>query len=163
MFCKSPSSHTLITVLFRYGRATIYMAGLAGMFVCLVVIGGMGFSAASSVATAVAIMFVISTLINMITVGPVCYAIVSETPSGPLRYKTIVIGRSVYNITGIINNILVPRMVQENGESSCPTTLTDSLELGRENWSLLCRYQSSLSDMVLVPLARDQGSQLWRD
>lgn len=94
------------------------MCGLAGMLVCLLIIGGLGFGNSPSISTAVAILFCISTLINMITVGPICYPIVAETPSGPLRYKTIVIGRAVYNITGIINNILTPRMVQANGELS---------------------------------------------
>jgi SP family general alpha glucoside:H+ symporter-like MFS transporter len=30
-----------------------------------------------------------------LSLGPVCYPIVAETPSGRLRYKTIVIGRFV--------------------------------------------------------------------
>lgn len=99
-------------MLYRIGRATIYMCGLAGMLVCLLLIGGLGFGTSQGTAMAVAILFVISTLVNMITVGPVCYPIVAETPSGPLRYKTIVIGRTVYNLTGLVNNILTPRMVQ---------------------------------------------------
>lgn len=40
----------------------------------------------------------------MCGVGPVCYPIVAETPSGRLRYKTIVIGRIAYNVVGIISN-----------------------------------------------------------
>jgi SP family general alpha glucoside:H+ symporter-like MFS transporter len=60
---------------------------------------------------AVGILLVISTLCNMITVGPVCYPIVAETPSGRLRYKTIVIGRFVYNLTGIFSNSITPRML----------------------------------------------------
>lgn len=99
-------------VLYRFGRATIYMCGLAGMLVCLLLIGGLGFSTSQGSAMAVAILFLVSTLINMMTTGPVCYPIVAETPSGPLRYKTIVIGRTVYNLTGLVNNILTPRMVQ---------------------------------------------------
>ncbi|KAI8163264.1 General alpha-glucoside permease [Colletotrichum sp. SAR 10_70] len=47
----------------------------------------------------------------MVTVGPVCYPIVAETPSGRLRYKTIVIGRFVYNVTGIVEHTLTPRMI----------------------------------------------------
>lgn len=41
----------------------------------------------------------------------VCYPIVAETPSGRLRYKTVSIGRFVYNLTGIFQNSLTPRMV----------------------------------------------------
>ncbi|ORY29328.1 putative MFS alpha-glucoside transporter [Naematelia encephala] len=94
------------------GRATIYMAGLAFMFCCLICIGGLGFATGHNVNIAVGVLLVISTLANMITVGPACYPIVAETPSGRLRYKTITIGRFVYNLTGIFSNSVTPRMVQ---------------------------------------------------
>jgi SP family general alpha glucoside:H+ symporter-like MFS transporter len=101
------------------GRSTIYMGGLTLMFFCLVAIGGLGFSSGKHVQLAVGILLVISTLINMITVGPVCYPIVAETPSGRLRYKTIVIGRFVYNLTGIFSNIVTPRMIAASCKSPC--------------------------------------------
>jgi SP family general alpha glucoside:H+ symporter-like MFS transporter len=93
------------------GRATIYMGGLTFMFCCLIAIGGLGFSSSHDAKIGVAVLFVISTLCNMITVGPACYPIVAETPSGQLRYKTITIGRFVYNLTGIVTNSITPRMV----------------------------------------------------
>ncbi|KAL6799814.1 putative MFS alpha-glucoside transporter [Trichoderma sp. SZMC 28012] len=93
------------------GRATIYMGGLTLMFCCLIAIGGLGFTSGKGAETAIGILLVVSTLINMITVGPACYPIVAETPSGRLRYKTIVIGRFVYNLTGIFNNSVTPRMI----------------------------------------------------
>ncbi|PMD19218.1 putative MFS alpha-glucoside transporter [Hyaloscypha hepaticicola] len=95
----------------HYGRSTIYMVGLALMFCCLIAIGGLGFAEGTKVQLAIGILLVISTLINMITIGPVCYPIVAETPSGRLRYKTIVIGRFVYNLTGIFSNSVTPRMI----------------------------------------------------
>ena len=98
------------------GRATIYMGGCAFMFCCLIVIGALGFYRSATTDFAVGIVFVISTLCNMITTGPACYPIVAETPSGKLRYKTISIGRIVYNLTGMVNNILTPRMVFETGK-----------------------------------------------
>lgn len=99
------------------GRATIYMGGLSVMFVLLITIGGLGFSDGDSQKTAVAVLFVISTLVNMISVGPVCYPIVAETPNGRLRYKTVVIGRFTYNLTGIFTNSVTPRMVSPLGSS----------------------------------------------
>ncbi|KIX96207.1 uncharacterized protein Z520_07985 [Fonsecaea multimorphosa CBS 102226] len=95
----------------HFGRATIYMAGLTFMFFCLVAIGGLGWSTSKHAQLAIGILLVISTLCNMITIGPVCYPIVAETPSGRLRYKTIVIGRFVYNLTGIFSNSVTPRMI----------------------------------------------------
>jgi SP family general alpha glucoside:H+ symporter-like MFS transporter len=98
------------------GRATIYIGGMTLMFFCLIAIGGLGFASGKSVETAVGILLVVSTLINMITIGPACYPIVAETPSGRLRYKTIVIGRFVYNLTGIFSNSVTPRMISSLGE-----------------------------------------------
>lgn len=95
------------------------MGGLTFMFFCLVAIGGLGWAHGKGAQLAIAVLFVISTLCNMISVGPACYPIVAETPSGRLRYKTIVIGRSVYNLTGIFSNIVTPRMISSLCESSC--------------------------------------------
>lgn len=104
-------------VMARFGRATLYIAGLAIMFVLLVVTGGLGVLNTKKADLAVGIIFVFTTLVNMTTTGPVCYPIVAETPSGRLRYKTITIGRFVYNLTGIFSNSLTPRMV--NSTSGC--------------------------------------------
>ncbi|KAJ9202745.1 hypothetical protein DTO166G4_7313 [Paecilomyces variotii] len=95
----------------HFGRATIYMTGLTCMFFCLVTIGGLGWASGKNVEMAIGILLVISTLINMIAIGPTCYPIVAETPSGRLRYKTIVIGRFVYNLTQIFQNCITPRML----------------------------------------------------
>ncbi|KAL2127905.1 hypothetical protein VTI74DRAFT_10004 [Chaetomium olivicolor] len=97
------------------GRATIYMSGMTFMFCCLVVIGGLGWTHTTEAQMAVGILLVVSTLCNMITIGPVCYPIVAETPSGRLRYKTIVIGRFVYNLTGLVTNSITPRMLSPLG------------------------------------------------
>lgn len=99
------------------GRATLYMGGLAFMFFCLVAIGGLGFYGSQQSQMAVGILLVISTLANMTTIGPVCYPIVAETPSGRLRYKTVTIGRFVYNLTGIFSNSITPRMISSTGKS----------------------------------------------
>ncbi|KAL6705259.1 hypothetical protein ACN47E_007219 [Coniothyrium glycines] len=99
----------------HFGRATIYMSGLTIMFVILVVIGGLGFTEGTGSSLAIGILLVFSTLINMITIGPVCYPIVAETPSGRLRYKTVCIGRFVYNLTGIFHNSVTLRMLSPIG------------------------------------------------
>lgn len=101
----------------RLGRATLYMGGMAFMFFCLIAIGGLGFHDSQESQMAIGILLVISTLANMTTVGPVCYPIVAETPSGRLRYKTITIGRFVYNLTGIFTNSVTPRMLSATGQS----------------------------------------------
>jgi len=92
------------------------MTGMTFMFLCLVAIGGLGFVDGDKSSIAIGVLLVISTLCNMITIGPVCYPIVAETPSGPLRYKTITIGRFVYNLTGLVTNSITPRMLSPLGE-----------------------------------------------
>lgn len=104
----------------RFGRATIYMTGLTVMFVLLVIIGGLGFAsdANNSAQLAIGVLLVVNTLANMISVGPVCYPIVAETPSGRLRYKTICLGRFTYNLVGIFHNSVTPRMLSPVGTST---------------------------------------------
>lgn len=125
------------------GRATIYMCGLTFMFICLVIIGGLGWADGTEAKTAIGVLLVISTLCNMITIGPACYPIVAETPSGRLRYKTIVIGRFMYNVVGIFKNVVTPRMLSAQCKSpqrlkSALTIALSSLELGCKDRSLLC-------------------------
>ncbi|KAJ3546749.1 hypothetical protein NM208_g1857 [Fusarium decemcellulare] len=97
------------------GRATLYMSGLTFLFFSNIVIGGLGFTTSEKAQMAIGIILVVSNLVNMVTVGPVCYPIVAETPSGRLRYKTIVIGRFVYNLTGLVEHTITPRMISPLG------------------------------------------------
>ncbi|KAG8845865.1 hypothetical protein FRB96_002233 [Tulasnella sp. 330] len=99
----------------RLGRATLYMGGMALMNVCLIATGILGFFNSNKASVAIGVLLIVQTLINMTTIGPVCYPIVAETPSGRLRAKTIVIGRIVYNITGIFSNSVTPRMISTTG------------------------------------------------
>lgn len=96
------------------------MTGLTVMFVLLVIIGGLGFAsdANNSAQLAIGVLLVVNTLANMISVGPVCYPIVAETPSGRLRYKTICLGRFTYNLVGIFHNSVTPRMLSPVGTST---------------------------------------------
>lgn len=92
------------------------MGGMTLMFFCLVTVGGLGWLHSKESQLAIGFLLVISTLFNMITIGPACYPIVAETPSGRLRYKTIAIGRFVYNLTGIFSNSVTPRMLSPLGK-----------------------------------------------
>lgn len=80
-------------------------------------IGGLGFSSGHDAQLAIGILLVICTLVNTICMGPTCYPIVAETPSGRLRYKTIAVGRFAYNIISIIQNTITPRMLSASGKS----------------------------------------------
>jgi len=80
------------------GRRTLYLWGQIGMFVILVVIGGLGIpSISTTTGWATGALLLILTFIYDITVGPVCYSLIAELPSTRLRIKTVVLSRNVYN------------------------------------------------------------------
>lgn len=96
-----------------FGRRTMYFWGQASMALFLLGIGlagimGTGNSAASSAIVALLLLY---TLTYNVTVGPVCYSLVSELSSTRLRNKTVVMARNLYNIMGVITNVLSPQMI----------------------------------------------------
>jgi SP family general alpha glucoside:H+ symporter-like MFS transporter len=95
-----------------FGRRTLYVGGLCVQFTILMVVGFV--SLAPQTATtgwATGSLILISTFVYDGTIGPVCYAIVAEISSTCLKGKTIVLARNLYNIGGIINNVLVNFMI----------------------------------------------------
>jgi MFS transporter, SP family, general alpha glucoside:H+ symporter len=95
----------------RYvGRRTLYLYGLAIMFTILVTVGFMGIpkdgpAVLGWISGGLLMLFVFT---YDITVGPVCYCLVSEMPSTRLRIKSVVIARNCYNIASIVANFLNP-------------------------------------------------------
>ncbi|EGX54362.1 hypothetical protein AOL_s00004g11 [Orbilia oligospora ATCC 24927] len=92
-----------------FGRRTLYLTGLTVMFTILVIIGFLGIPTSKPAygwaSGALMMLFVIT---YDLTVGPVCYCLVSEIPSTRLRIKTVVLARNAYNITSIGANFLNP-------------------------------------------------------
>jgi MFS transporter, SP family, general alpha glucoside:H+ symporter len=96
----------------HFGRRTLYLWGQVGMFVILMIIGGLGIPALSSnVGWATGALILILTFVYDLTVGPVCYSLVAELPSTRLRIKSVVLSRNVYNVFGIIIGTLQPRFM----------------------------------------------------
>lgn len=101
-------------VMQKLGRRQLYLLGLGCMEVLLFIVGGLGFASPltnSSVAWAIGSLLLIFVFVYDFTVGPVCYTLVSEMSSTRLRAKTIVLARSVFHLGGIINEIIMPRML----------------------------------------------------
>lgn len=97
-----------------FGRRTLYMTGQAAQGVLLVIIGALGCipsSSTSGLHWAIGSLLLAYTFCYDATVGPICYALVAELSSSRLRTKTVVLARNLYNITGIVTNILTPRML----------------------------------------------------
>jgi SP family general alpha glucoside:H+ symporter-like MFS transporter len=125
----------------HFGRRTLYLSGQALTFLFVLLIGTLACipqhytaipvkrelhaerSAAGGVTGGpvnhhpttlnwtIAALLLAFTLTYDATLGPICYSLVSEIPSTRLRSKTIVLARNCYNISGIVTNVITPRML----------------------------------------------------
>lgn len=94
------------------GRRSLYLYGLCGLFTMLLILGFLGIPSnrdAASLATG-SIMLVWAAFYQL-TVGTVCFSLVAELSSRRLQIKTVALGRALYNIVAIINNVLTPYML----------------------------------------------------
>lgn len=93
------------------GRRTLYVGGLCAMVTTMLAVGLASIATNKSSSFAIGSLLLVFTLCYDITVGTVAYSIVTEIPSSRLRTKTIVIGRALYNVQGIINGVITPYML----------------------------------------------------
>jgi len=100
-------------LLHSFGRRTLYLWGLAGLATILWIVGIISAAAKDSVAGnyVQATMMLLWLLLYYLTVGPICYAIISETSSTRLRNKSVCLSRIVYYIAQIIANVVNPYML----------------------------------------------------
>ena len=97
------------------GRRTLYLYGLAAMFVVLMIIGFLGLPDESpGTSWAVGALIIVMLFAFQLTVGPTCYALVAEIPSTRLRIKTVALARAFYNISGFVTNAIMPKIVGKN-------------------------------------------------
>ncbi|KAH7161121.1 raffinose family of oligosaccharides transporter [Dactylonectria macrodidyma] len=96
-----------------FGRRTLYLYGQLTMCLFLLCIGCVSFAGRDNVAAqwAIGSLLLVYTFTYDSTVGPVCYSLVAELTSTRLRTKSVVFARNMYNIIGIITNIITPRML----------------------------------------------------
>lgn len=96
------------------GRRSLYLYGLCGLCTMLFVLGFLGLvpdahKDQASIATG-SIMLGWA-LCYQLTVGTVCYSLVAEMSSRRLQIKTVVLGRVLYIIVGIVCSVLTPYML----------------------------------------------------
>ncbi|KAK0755952.1 hypothetical protein N5P37_011505 [Trichoderma harzianum] len=96
------------------GRRSLYLYGLCGLCSMLFILGFLGLVPEShrregSLATGS--IMVVWALFYQLTVGTVCYSLVGELSSRRLQIKTVVLARNLYNVVGIITNVLTPYML----------------------------------------------------
>ncbi|KAK1078109.1 hypothetical protein LTR33_007516 [Friedmanniomyces endolithicus] len=96
------------------GRRTLYLYGLCGLCSILVVMGFLGLVPATHKAEAglaTGSLMIVWALLYQLTVGTVCYSLVAELSTRRLQIKTVVLGRNLYIIVGIITSVLTPYML----------------------------------------------------
>ncbi|RKK51584.1 hypothetical protein BFJ66_g6081 [Fusarium oxysporum f. sp. cepae] len=99
--------------LLPLGRRTLYLWGLGLLTAVLMIVGFISVGAGDSQAGnyAQASMMLIWLGVYYMTVGPVCYAIISEVSSTRLRNKSVCVSRIAYYIAQIICNVVNPYML----------------------------------------------------
>jgi SP family general alpha glucoside:H+ symporter-like MFS transporter len=95
------------------GRRTLYLVGLSALSAILLIVGIISSSAKNSTAGnyAQASMMIIWLLVYYLTVGPICYAIITEVSSTRLRSKSVCLSRIAYYIAQIVCNVVNPYML----------------------------------------------------
>ncbi|ORY14879.1 hypothetical protein BCR34DRAFT_612464 [Clohesyomyces aquaticus] len=91
-----------------FGCRTVYVGGLCALPTMMLAVGFASISTTKATPYAIGSLLSLFTLYYDITVGTVAHSIVVEMPSSRLRTKTIVIGRALYNVQGIINGVIAP-------------------------------------------------------
>ncbi|KAF4458114.1 putative maltose permease (MalP) [Fusarium austroafricanum] len=100
-------------LLTHIGRRKLYLVGLVAA-VFMLALGGIlsvVLHGQKGLNWSLGAILITTTFLYNLSIGPTCYVIVAEIPSTRLRVKTIALARVVYNIFMIINNIIVPQML----------------------------------------------------
>lgn len=96
------------------GRRSLFFYGLCGLCTMLFILGFLGLAPQShrnEAALATGSIMIVWAAIYQLTVGTVCYSLVAELSTRRLQIKTVVLGRNLYNIVGIICSVLTPYML----------------------------------------------------
>lgn len=96
------------------GRRSLYLYGLCGLCIMLFVMGFLGLvpePQQTQASLATGSMMLAWALFYQLTVGTVTYSLVAELSTRRLQIKTVVLGRSLFNVVAIICGVLTPYML----------------------------------------------------
>jgi MFS transporter, SP family, general alpha glucoside:H+ symporter len=96
------------------GRRSLYLYGLCGLCSMLFILGFLGLvphAHKKEASLATGSIMLIWALCYQLSVGTVCYSLVAELSTRRLQIKTVVLGRNLYNVVGIICSVLTPYML----------------------------------------------------
>ncbi|KAG5980111.1 hypothetical protein E4U55_004384 [Claviceps digitariae] len=98
------------------GRRTLWIAGLGIEMVILVMLGCLAFYVEhdpKNISGVIAYLTVSLGMVYHFTTGPVCYAIIADTPATRLRIETNAIACAAHVLLSIGNLFLVPQLLQD--------------------------------------------------
>jgi SP family general alpha glucoside:H+ symporter-like MFS transporter len=96
------------------GRRSLYLYGLCGLCTMLFILGFLGLvphAHKKEASLATGSIMLVWALCYQLSVGTVCYSLVAELSTRRLQIKTVVLGRNLYNVVGIICSVLTPYML----------------------------------------------------
>ncbi|CZR65115.1 probable alpha-glucoside transport protein [Phialocephala subalpina] len=96
------------------GRRSLYLYGLCGLCTMLFILGFLGLvphSHKDEASLATGSIMLVWAMFYQLSVGTVCYSLVAELSTRRLQIKTVVLGRNLYNVVGIICSVLTPYML----------------------------------------------------
>jgi SP family general alpha glucoside:H+ symporter-like MFS transporter len=97
------------------GRRKLYLYGELGLCAIMLLTGILGtIGRSDGTSYAIGALLIIFTGLYDLTVGPVCYCLVAEVSSTRLRAKTVVLARNLYNLGGVVVNVLNPQMLSKS-------------------------------------------------
>ncbi|KAL2130763.1 hypothetical protein VTI74DRAFT_5962 [Chaetomium olivicolor] len=98
-------------VVERYGRRSIFLAGMGTLTALLLLVGIMDVVPTSAAKWVQAATTVIWAFVYFLTIGAMAFAILGEASSTVLRAKTISLATATQAVCGIVMNFAIPYMV----------------------------------------------------
>lgn len=138
-----------------FGRRTIYLWGMLGMCLSLLVIGVLNvWTERKSVAYAQAILTLVWTFVFQLSVGQLGWALPAEMGSTRLRQKTICLAKNINGVAGITVGILQQYFMNPQAWNVKGYVGYVLIPLSLANYSLIIRFlDSSGGAHVLVHLS----------
>ena len=92
-------------------RRTLYLSGLAGTSLMLLLIGCLEYSSSSAAPYVQSALTIVWLFIYSLSIGPGGWSIPAEVSNTRLRAKTIVLGRNTYYICNAIARVVEPELI----------------------------------------------------
>ncbi|PNY25231.1 Maltose permease MAL31 [Tolypocladium capitatum] len=100
---------------FNLGRRTIYNSGIVVMTIVLFIIGFLGIPTGNTGAVwALASLMDFWTFVYQMTVGPICFVIISEISATRLRERTIALATAAQSVASIVFTVAMPYMLNSD-------------------------------------------------